>query len=314
MATHNLNIQSYSLVELLGLFDIQAAHQISQEDIKRAKKKVLMLHPDKSRLTPEYFLFYKKAFDAVVQIYNSQNRQNQVIDENTTKYRHQNNEEHSKTTAQQINKNISKMSSGDFNNKFNNLFESNQMSNKPDPRRNEWFTSDTATINVPEKSSISSKNMGQAFDQIKQNNSSSGLTRYRGVQDMYSGNSGSGLYDDLMNNDQDDDNSSTYISSDPFSKLKYDDLRKVHKDETVFAVSERDFDKMPKYQSVDHFNRERGAQPLDPLSKDQAQHILMEQERLTKERMIKKEYEANLRSQQFAEKNKSVLASFLYIK
>ena len=92
------------------------------------------------------------------------------------------------------------------------------------------------------------------------------------------------------------------------------DLRKVHKDETVFAVSERDFDKMPKYQSVDHFNRERGAQPLDPLSKDQAQQLLSEQERLTKERMIKKEYEANLRSQQFAEKNKSVLASFLYLK
>jgi len=313
MAAHNLNIQSYSLPELLSLFDIHTAHQISQEDIKRAKKKVLMLHPDKSRLTPEYFLFYKKAFDVIVQFYNSQNRQNQVIDENTTKYRPQNNEDHNKSTAQQINKNISQMSSGDFNNKFNNLFESNQMSNKPDPRRNEWFTSENAAINVPEKSSISSKNMGQAFDQIKQNNSSSGLTRYRGVQDMYSGNSGSGLYDDLTDNDQDTE-TATYITSDPFSKLKYDDLRKVHKDETVFAVSESDFDKMPKYQSVDHFNRERGKQALDPLSKDQAQHILMEQERLTKERMMKKEYEANLRSQQFAEKNKTVLASFMYLK
>lgn len=39
MAAHNLNIQSYSLVELLGLFDIHTAHQISQEDIKRAKEK-----------------------------------------------------------------------------------------------------------------------------------------------------------------------------------------------------------------------------------------------------------------------------------
>ena len=313
MAAHNLNIQSYSLPELLSLFDIQAAHQISQEDIKRAKKKVLMLHPDKSRLTPEYFLFYKKAFDAVVQIYNSQNRQNQVIDENTIKYRPQNNEDHNKSTAQQINKNISQMSSGDFNNKFNNLFESNQMSNKPDPRRNEWFTSENAAINIPEKSSISSKNMGQAFDQIKQNNSSSGLIRYRGVQDMYSGNSGSGLYDDLGDNEQDAE-SATYITSDPFSKLKYDDLRKVHKDETVFAVSESDFDKMPKYQSVDHFNRERGKQSLDPLSKDQAQQMLSEQERLTKERMVKKEFDANLRSQQFVEKNKTVLASFMYLK
>lgn len=275
-----------------------------------------MLHPDKSRLTPEYFLFYKKAFDAVVQIYNSQNRQNQVIDENTIKYRPQNNEDHNKSTAQQINKNISQMSSGDFNNKFNHLFESNQMSSLPDPRRNEWFTSENAAINIPEKSSISSKNMGQAFDQIKQNNSSSGLIRYRGVQDMYSGNSGSGLYDDLGDNDPNiaDGQSATYITSDPFSKLKYDDLRKVHKDETVFAVSESDFEKMPKYQSVEHFNRERGKQSLDPLSKDQAQQMLSEQERLTKERMVKKEFDANLRSQQFVEKNKTVLASFMFLK
>ena len=33
------------------------------EQLKVAKKKVLMIHPDKSKLPAEYFLFYKKAFD-----------------------------------------------------------------------------------------------------------------------------------------------------------------------------------------------------------------------------------------------------------
>jgi hypothetical protein len=67
----------YSLDEVLGLFELN--YQISLEDLKRAKKKVLMLHPDKSKLSAEYFLFYKKAFEIVVKFYDNQNRQNQVV-------------------------------------------------------------------------------------------------------------------------------------------------------------------------------------------------------------------------------------------
>lgn len=312
MAAHNLNIQSYSLPELLGLFDIKSAYQISLEDLKRAKKKVLMLHPDKSHLTPEYFLFYKKALDVIVQFYNSQNRQNQVINENTTKYRPENPTGHNKSTTQHINNVIGKMSAGDFNSKFNNLFETNKMSDRPDPNRNNWFTDETPTISMPERQSISAKNMGQAFETIKQQSANSNIVKYRGVQDLYSGSAVgiSALYDDIGDEDEVND---TYVTSDPFSKLKYDDLRKVHKDQTVFAVSETDFAKMPKYQSVDHFNRERGKQSFEPLQKEHAQRMLDEQERLTKERMIKKEYEANLRTQQYAAKNQSVLATFLQL-
>ena len=58
--SHNLNIHMYKFDEILGLFDL--TYDISIEDMKRAKKKVLMTHPDKSRLPPDYFLFYKKIF------------------------------------------------------------------------------------------------------------------------------------------------------------------------------------------------------------------------------------------------------------
>ena len=75
---HNLNIQTYSLDEILGLFDLND-YNISVQDLKQAKKRVLMLHPDKSKLEPKYFLFYKKAFDIVVQFYDNQNRQNREV-------------------------------------------------------------------------------------------------------------------------------------------------------------------------------------------------------------------------------------------
>ena len=82
---HNLQIQNYSFDELLGLFELES-YQISVDDLKRAKKKVLMLHPDKSRLDAKYFLFYKKAFDIVVQFYNNQHKQNQDVTAENSQY------------------------------------------------------------------------------------------------------------------------------------------------------------------------------------------------------------------------------------
>ena len=66
--SHNLNINMYSFKELLDLFQLD--YKMSIDDMKRAKMMVLKMHPDKSRLPPDYFLFYKKAFDMIVQYYN----------------------------------------------------------------------------------------------------------------------------------------------------------------------------------------------------------------------------------------------------
>ena len=75
MSTHNLDIHMYSLKEILDLFHL--SYTISEEDLKRAKKQVLMTHPDKSRLDAKYFLFYKKAFEVVVKFYDNQQKQHQ---------------------------------------------------------------------------------------------------------------------------------------------------------------------------------------------------------------------------------------------
>jgi len=302
-SNHNLQIQNYSLNELLGLFELDS-YQISMEDLKRAKKKVLMLHPDKSRLDAKYFLFYKKAFDIVVQFYNNQHKQNQQVNAENSQYRSLDNE-HNKSTATEISNTVQKMGASKFHDKFNQLFEQNQMADRPDPERNAWFSQEKASYDVPQ-GNVSSKNMGQAFDTIKQQ--SNGLIRHQGVQDMFShsGAGSSSLYGG------DDDGS--YVTSDPFSKLKFDDLRKVHKDETVFAVSENDFQNIQTYGSVDEFNRARSQYSYDPMEKEKADRILQEQERLTREKMMQKEYQAKLQSQQYEEKNKTVLASFLQLR
>ena len=97
---HNLNIQSYSFDEILGLFDLES-YDITIEDLKTAKRKVLMLHPDKSRLDAKYFLFYKKAFDVIVQFFDNQNRQNRSVEQKNVAY-NPNYKDEDKSTTKQI--------------------------------------------------------------------------------------------------------------------------------------------------------------------------------------------------------------------
>lgn len=295
---HNLDIHMYSLKELLGLFNTD--YNMSLEDLKRAKKQVLMTHPDKSKLPAEYFLFYKKAFDIVVNFYNNQNKQSQNITAENTTYVPTSISDTNKSTSKQITTAINNLNKEEFQDKFNKLFETN-MVKKTNNARNEWFSKDEPIYENSDD--VNSKNMGQIFDKIK--DKQSGMVKYKGVENLVV-NSGSGynLYDD----DESDD---IYVTSDPFSKLKFDDLRKVHKDETVLSVSERDFNKVKKYTSVDHFMRERGNQSLTPLEKQEAERMLSIQEQQYRERMMNKEHSSNLQTMHFAEKNKAVLSQFL---
>ena len=134
---HNLNIYMYTFDEVLELFDLN--YNISLEDLKKAKKKVLMIHPDKSKLPSEYFLFYKKAFDMVLQYYQNNNKQNQAVTKENTQYDVSNiNNEYNKKKDKKISSMIQEMKPKVFQEKFNDLFEKN-MAKKPNAEKNEWF-------------------------------------------------------------------------------------------------------------------------------------------------------------------------------
>lgn len=300
---HNLNIQSYSLDEILGLFDLES-YDITIDDLKTAKRKVLMLHPDKSRLDAKYFLFYKKAFDVIVQFFDNQNRQNRSVEQKDVAY-NPNYKDEDKSTTKQIQKTMQDMKSQNFQEKFNELFESNQMGNRPDQSRNEWFVQEKSAFDVPQEK-MSKQAMNDNFQRIK--DQSNGLIHYTGVQSMNDDSAtNNNFYEDQ------DDYSNKYMTSDPFSKLKFDDLRKVHRDQSVLAVSERDINNIQTYRSVEEFNRARSQHSYDPLEKEHANRLLQEQEKAMQQRMMQKEYRAKLQTEQYAEKNKNVLSSFLLL-
>lgn len=293
---HNLDITMYSFQDLLNLFTIKSSI-ISTDDIKNAKRKVLMMHPDKSKLDSKYFLFYKKALDVIYHYYSETHKQNQSMSEENTEYKNVVVTE--KDMENNIKKNIKEMSPDKFQSWFNEQFEE-IIDNKTDSTRNEWFTNHDPVYKVNENVKLDS--IGKEFEQIKKQNAD--IIKYKGVEN-FGQNFGSKLYDD------NDIESSDYISSDPFSKLQYDDLRKVHKDQTIFAVGENDLTNVKIYNSMEQLQMEREGQNLEPINKEEALQTLEENEKQYTKNILKKQFESNRKTDTFEEKNKSILSSFL---
>jgi len=292
---HHLDISEYSLNEMFALFKIPSKTKITIEHMKQAKKITLQMHPDKSKLPDSYFLFYKKAYEIIFTYYENQNKTNQIVPtDKEIKYEHLAEDINEKEIAKQIQKRTAEKN---FNQNFNTLFEEN-MREKPDPTKNEWFTKEEALyqdIGVV-------KTVGQmnaSLEKIKEKTNA--MSVYRGVQMLNSGRNGaSNLYGD----------EEEYISTDPFSKLKYEDLRKVHKDQTVFSVSEKDFAKVKTYDSVDQYRKTR-EQGYAPLEKVEAENMLRNREKDMQEKIMQKQYQSDLRTLENIEKSKKVQATFL---
>lgn len=293
-STHNLDINTYSLEEIFGLFDLN--YNLTEESMRAAKKKVLMIHPDKSRLPANYFLFYKQAYEIVLNIYKQKSKFSTSND--APKQYSPNVEQHSSfgnnaSTEIDVSKKFS-------NDKFNELYDKN-MIRKTDTSRFDWFKRDEPVIDDFSKRQVNPKNMGSELEAIKQKQSA--LSVYRGVQEMRSGG-GTSYFEE--------DDSDDYVACDVFSKLKFDDLRKVHKDQTVFSVSESDFNKRPQYKSVDQFVRERGDNA--PLSKAEAAQLLERQQKEKEQMIMNKQHRDYLLQKEYEEKQKAVKAAFLQLR
>jgi len=286
---HNLDVHMYNLKELLELFEIYD-YRIDLEQIKKAKRKVLMTHPDKSKLPSKYFLFYKKAFDIVYKFYDEQNKQNQTVEKRSYKPI---DEDPDDTNA--VKTKINKVKSDKFQKEFNKLFEENMMT-KIDTSKNDWFKKEDNDFKID--TPVNSGNMGQIFRQMKKNNQD--VMVYKGVQNM-NYTTGESLYDD-----EDD---SAYCSGDIFGKLKYDDLRKVHKDNTIFDVCETDYNKVQGFNNIQQLQTARNTQNLNPMNEQRANHMMEENERVYREKMMNKQHQSSLKSMEYAEKNKQVMGS-----
>jgi hypothetical protein len=302
---HNLDIRQYSLDEIYALFG-HKRETLSIEDLKKAKHRVLMTHPDKSGMPPDYFIFYKKALEVLATDYAEMHRVEQSnhhmseLAKNDYEYTHGGGEEETRMRIV-----AGKAAEGErFARDFNRVFEE-QMQQKIDESRNDWFRDNQA---VYDTSKVTKNNMAQSMEEIKRQQRA--VARYTGGVREMTHHIGTRLYDEQTPDEESEDQ---YITGDPFAKLKFEDLRRVHKDETVFQVSESDYQNVTTYKNTEEYGRVRSSQQFEQITKEQAERILnqREQERAKKIQNYQRQaYEQGLEN---ARKQEAVKAMFLRI-
>ena len=250
--TIDLNIDSYSREDIYKLFGIQTEN-LNEQIMKEAKKIVLKTHPDKSRLDSKYFLFFSKAYRRLYGIYEFQNKSTKKVGD-TNEYFSTDN-----TTVldNMFEKKKSLKDTTHFNTWFNEQFEKNKLEDSTESGYGNWLKSNDDIIDV---SNVSKANMASEIDKIKKQVQS--ITVYNGVNDQCSSSFGGSALMDYNNN---------FTSGSLFSNdgMGYTDLKQAYV-ESVIPITEDDYNKMPKFKTIEEYKQHRNNSDTKPIEKEEA--------------------------------------------
>lgn len=239
-SSFNLNLDEYSLEDIMDLFGLD--HGFTEDDLRNAKKVIMKVHPDKSRLDKKFFIFFSKAYNILCYIFRFREKHG---NDGCVQY----DKDSYKDEAEEA-KFAKFLASKDFNKKFNQLFEANKVSTEfEEGGYGDWYKTDEGDAR---QSITSISQMGDAFHQERLRTKA--LIEYKGVQDMSDSSLGTDLAMSRPEN----------YSSDLFSKLPYEDLRKAH-EENVVPVLESDVKR--SYNSFEQlkFQRDANSRSFTPL-------------------------------------------------
>ena len=292
----DLNIENYSLEELLKLFSLSI--DFDEDDLKNAKRQVNKTHPDKSGLPKEYFIFFAKAFKYIYKIYEFKRKSNN----NITEYKLYLEEDENKKESDEIIKN--KITNrNNFNEWFNKMFNKFNIKDENDDGYGDWlqtYTEDDSDIINANKS-----NMHNKFEDYKKKKIDS-MVVYNEVNEICNNLScgGSNLVPSNKN----------FSNNDVFgNKLHYEDIKKAHT-ETFIPVTREDFDKKKKYNSVFEINYDRGNQDITPLAEKQAKDFLNKKNMLSNNIANENAYYLLKQSEKVKRNNKEFMRNLQLLK
>lgn len=303
---HNLNLDKYNYEELLNIFDLPEDY--GEMELKRAKKKVLMMHPDKSGFPNEYFIFYRDAFNLILKNYELRVKteasvhEKENLDYSSVLNNFGSDMRGMRENGAEVQRQIRTMTSEQFNSAFNELYEKHLLEKDNDDKF-QWFKEDQQTMLYGKGKTIDPNNV-DAFDEIKRIQQQTALVQYKGVMD-YQYNAGSSYYGN-------DKSSTEYISSDPFGSMKYDDIRKVHRDQTVFTVSEKDIANMSRASTLEQCRQER-SMAIPEWSKEENERLLREKELREQREMARRIHESQMKDMETEKKISMFESAFLML-
>ena len=231
MENLDLCISNYTYEDILDLFKLET--NFNEEDLKRAKKYVLMTHPDKSGLDKEYFLFFSSAYRLVYKIYLFRNRSEQDTCVNR------------KYTANEVDEELEnedvwkKLANHDnFNTIFNQLFEKHKQNTSGGDGYGDWLKEDQ-DVEVAKNKDDMERIINERKTNLRQ------LVVHQGVGDMIS-SGGSSITGKVA----------SYQSGVFSDGLQYDDVKHAYT-ESVVPVTREDYTSRQQYSSMDEYRRSR---------------------------------------------------------
>lgn len=259
----DLDINNYELNDILRLFKLPV--MFDDKHLKQAKITVLQMHPDKSKLPKEYFLFFTKAYKILYEIYKvrfpdakkykeDKFSYTAVIDrelnQNKAKTAHNVEDREYHKTEEEAYKKIQKMDSTKFNSWFNDKFEKFRLHDEEqDNGYEEWFrgiskegSADENENEVQEMGGSWAERNAQIERKKAELRNKMALIQHTEIQTANSSGGGGGYYG--LGREAPEE-----YSSGLFSSLQYEDLKKAHT-ETVIPVTAEDYDNRKKYTST----------------------------------------------------------------
>lgn len=291
----DLNLDHYDLNDILNLFHLKP--DFDEEDLKKAKKIVLKTHPDKSGLKPEIFLFYSKAYKSLFSIWEFTNKhkllkkasENVVIidekDENNHKKQWKFDKDKEKVLDNLFENNFSK-DSKKFNQWFNKEFEKTNIRSEDQTNGyGDWLKSNE---DIEDEKHISQAFIGEEFERKKKQMRDRDMVIHTGVNEINCLSSfGTNLNSDVPDS----------YSSDIFSNLYYEDLKKAHT-ETVVPVTMEDYHNVPKFHSLDEYRMYRSSQNIVPLSELQANEYLNNRAKIENSETVSRAYKLSKQTEE----------------
>jgi len=290
----DLNLENYDLNDILNLFKMDI--DFDENDLKKAKRMVLKIHPDKSNLLPKYFLFFSNAYKVLYNIYEFRNKSVNKKEEN---YQSLSNEDKNKALENFFEQNKNIKNTNTFNKWFNEQFEKNKIENEFEEfGYGSWLKSEE---NIEPEKKISQEEMGREFDKKKKQVIS--LIVHKDISEIYANNLGAA---NLSNNAPEE------YSSDLFSNLSYQDLKQAHT-ESVIPVTDEDYDKTIKFNNINEYISYRNNQSIKPLSEIQALDYLKNKSKFENEEASKRAYELAKQVEKSKQNSKSFWGNIMKI-
>lgn len=285
----DLNIDNYDLNDILNLFKIPP--NFNETHLKNAKKMVLMTHPDKSKLHADYFRFYSKAYKVIYSIWEFKNK---TKNPNNTNLNYKDNDMYFDAEKKEILNNylekLDMKKTENFNKWFNKYFDKNKIKSEQNEHGyGDWLKSEE---DLEEQQNINSQSqLAEEIERKKQKMRA--LIVHNGINEINASLS-------FMGSELTNDAPQCY-SSDLFSNLKYEDLRKAHT-ETIVPVTLEDYNNVKKFKNLNEFNIYRQTQDLTPLSETQALDYLHNKNRINENESTLRAYKLAKEMEESAKK------------